>query len=79
MKAFRISGMMWVPSEGRWAKFTKDLVAENDEEAVEKTYSIIGSKHGLKRRQIEIKSVEEIAPEDSEDPVVLYHFKRGGE
>ena len=79
MKAFRVSGMMWIPSEGVWAKFTKDLVAEGEKDAVEKTYSLLGSKHGLKRRQIEIESVEEIAPEESQDPVVLYHFKRGGE
>lgn len=40
-------------------KFTKQVEAENEEFAKEKIYSIIGSKHRVKRRNIEIKEIKE--------------------
>ena len=35
-----------------------------------KIYANFGSKHGINRNQISIDSIEEIAPEDVEDPIV---------
>ena len=48
-------------------KNTKQLVKSDIED---KIYSNFGSKHGINRNQISIKSIEEIAPEDVIDPVV---------
>jgi Ribosomal protein L20A (L18A) len=42
-----------------WEKFTKTIESENEKNAREKVYSIIGSKHGSKRRSILIESVSE--------------------
>jgi len=77
VKAFRVSGIMYF-EDGRWQKFTKDVVAESEEQATEKVLSILGSKHRLKRRQIAIREVREIDPSESEDPVVRYHFGVSG-
>jgi len=43
-----------------WEKFTKIIESENEKNALEKTYSVIGSQHGLKRRNIIIESVSEV-------------------
>ncbi|PTD94039.1 50S ribosomal protein L18a [archaeon SCG-AAA382B04] len=39
-------------------KFRKEVEAKNKEFAKEKVYSIIGSKHRVKRRDIEIKDIK---------------------
>ncbi|HEY9206874.1 MAG TPA: 50S ribosomal protein L18Ae [Candidatus Methanoperedens sp.] len=43
----------------KWEGFTKNVASQNKNNATEKTYSLIGSEHGLKRRLIKIQSVEE--------------------
>ncbi len=74
MKVFRIVGK-YSPKGKEWFKFTKDLIAENEDEAKEKSYSIMGSKYGIKRRLIKINEVKEIDPKESNDPVVKYHMR----
>ena len=44
-----------------WKKFTKVVSAHNEKFAVEKTYSILGSNHKVKRNLIKIEEVEEIS------------------
>ena len=39
--------------------FSKQVVALNQNNAIEKTLSLFGSKHGIKRRQITVKEVKE--------------------
>jgi len=43
-----------------WEKFTKTIESENETNAREKVYSIMGSKHGLKRRCIVIETIAEV-------------------
>ncbi|WNY22961.1 hypothetical protein MmiHf6_02550 [Methanimicrococcus hongohii] len=43
-----------------WEKFTKTIESENEKNALEKVYSLMGSKHGLKRRCIVVESVKEV-------------------
>jgi len=74
MKAFRVAGK-YSPKGKEWFKFTKDVVADSEEEAVEKAYSLLGSKYGIKRRLIRIEETKEINPEESNDPVVKYHMR----
>ncbi len=41
-----------------WERFTKKLSSNNEKNAAEKLYSLIGSEHGLKRKMIRIESIE---------------------
>ena len=43
----------------RWEKFTKNVESQNIKNAEDKVYSIFGSKHGIKRRQMKIESIIE--------------------
>ncbi len=40
-----------------WTKFRKIIDAENERLAIEKTYSLLGSNHKVKRNLIKIESV----------------------
>ena len=51
-------------------EFTKEYKATSEKDIQEKIYARFGSKHGINRNQISIKSIEEIAPEDVVDPIV---------
>jgi large subunit ribosomal protein LX len=55
MNEYTVTGR-WQARDG-WQTFEKQLEAENDDVAVEYTYADFGSKHGLKRTQIEIEEV----------------------
>ena len=50
--------------------FRKEVRALKPEDAVEKIYMELGSKHRVKRFQIKILKVEEISPEEIESPLV---------
>jgi large subunit ribosomal protein LX len=50
--------------------FQKEIRALRQEEAVDRVYKEIGSKHRAKRFQIKILKVEEIKPEEITDPTV---------
>jgi large subunit ribosomal protein LX len=55
MTDYRVTGR-WETPNG-WQSFETELEAENESVAVEHTYAEFGSRHGLKRRQIEIQEV----------------------
>ncbi len=74
MKVYRISGT-YSPKGKRWFKFTKDVIADDEKSAVEKSYSLLGSKYGIKRRLIKINAIQEINPQESDDPVVRYYLR----
>ena len=67
-KIFRIKGSFVMGSETQ--VFTKELRAIKEEEIYEKLYSIFGSKHGIKRNQVKIDSIEEITEDEIVDPIV---------
>jgi large subunit ribosomal protein LX len=50
--------------------FRKEVIAVKPEHAVEKVYTELGSRHRVKRFHIKISKVEEIAPQDIEDPLI---------
>jgi len=68
VKVYRVKGVF--EREGKRQKFTKEYRAVKQEDVVELVYSEIGSKHRVKRTKIWIESIEEINPEEAEDPVV---------
>ena len=67
-KIFRIKGSFVMGSETQ--VFTKEFRAIKEEDIYEKLYSIFGSKHGIKRNQIKVDSIEEITEDEVLDPVV---------
>lgn len=68
MKVFRVTGEIRKPNLE--SSFKKEVVAVKLEHAVEKVYAELGSKHRVKRFQIKIAKVEEVPPEDIENPVL---------
>ncbi len=75
MKAFRVAGEFLMGR--KYQKFSKEVAAQDEEKAVERVLSLLGSKHGTKRKDIRIQSVAEVAQEDIVDPVVGYLLRMG--
>ena len=68
MKVFRVTGEVSKPN--LQTSFAKEVVAAKPEHAVEKVYAEIGSQHRVKRFHIKISGVEEISPEEIENPIL---------
>lgn len=58
LKVFRIAGEFMMGT--RWQPFSKEFLAKDEKESVEFAYSILGSKHKVKRKFIRIEKIEEI-------------------
>jgi len=68
IKVFRVTGKIDKPN---WqTDFKKEVRALKAEEAVERIYKEMGSRHRAKRFHIKILKVEMIGPEEITDPVV---------
>ena len=68
VKVFRVIGKIRKPNFQ--TEFRKEVRALKPEDAVEKVYMLLGSKHRVRRFQMTISKVEEIAPEEIEDFIV---------
>jgi len=55
MSEYTVTGR-WQTPDG-WQIFEKTIEAENESVATEHTYAEFGSRHGLKRTQVEIDEV----------------------
>lgn len=66
VKIFQITG--WFKHDNQKQEFTKEMRAQTKDGVIERLYSDIGSKHGVKRNLIHIKEIKEINPEEAEDP-----------
>jgi len=53
--------------KGEWQKFSLEVTDVKQKNAVERVYSLLGSRHKLKRSHIRILEVKEIKPEEVED------------
>ena len=73
MKAYRVVGSFRQGKKDQ--EFSMDLVAEDEAGVKEKIMSNFGSRHGAKRRQITIETIEIIKPADSNAPAVISHFR----
>jgi large subunit ribosomal protein LX len=69
IQIFRVRG--WFKQGLFVQKFTRDLLATSKENALERVFSELGSKHKVRRNQIHIEEVVEIKPEEVKDPRVL--------
>jgi large subunit ribosomal protein LX len=56
MSEFTVTGR-WQARDG-WQSFEKTIEADNEDVAREHTFAEFGSKHGLKRPQVEIEEVD---------------------
>ena len=68
VKVFRVSGKIRKPNFQ--TEFRKEVRALKPEDAVEKVYMLLGSKHRVKRFQMTISKVEEIGPGEIKDILV---------
>jgi large subunit ribosomal protein LX len=68
VKVFRVIGEIRKPNFQ--TDFRKEVRALKPEDAVEKIYMELGSKHRVKRFQIKIVKVKEITPEEIESPLM---------
>ena len=72
MKAFRAQGSYRVGKRNQ--PFSVDLVATDEDNAMEKVLSTFGSRHRVTRRFILVDDIAEIDPADSSAPTVVAHF-----
>lgn len=70
MKIYRISGKFLMGN--KYQEFTKEMIGKGKSEALERLYSILGSKHNVGRRYIKVEKITQIKPESAEDPLVRF-------
>jgi len=68
LRVYRVTGEIHKPNLK--TSFRKEILAAKPEHAVEKVYAEFGSRHRAKRFQIKIASVEEVPPEEINDPLL---------
>ena len=68
MKIFKITGSFKMGVKKQ--NFSRETLAETEKAAVEKLLSDFGGKHGLSRKDIQIKEVKAIGPEEVESLVL---------
>ncbi len=74
MKAYRVKGVFLMGKV--WQPFSKEVIGNDENEAVERLLSTIGSRHGVKRRMIKIKEIKEIDKEEIQDDMVKYMIEK---
>jgi large subunit ribosomal protein LX len=68
MKAFKVTGEINKPELK--TPFTREVLADKSEHAVEKVYAEIGSRHRVRRHHIKITSTKEVTADEVENPVL---------
>ena len=76
MKAFRAHGSYRAGKRDQ--PFSVDVVATDEDEAMERVLSTFGSRHRVRRRFILVDGITEIDPVASSAPVVQAHFGVSG-
>jgi len=59
-----------------WQPFSKEVIGNDENEAKERLFSILGSRHRVKRRMIKVEAIREVSKEEIEDPVIKYLVER---
>ncbi|MFW9780321.1 MAG: 50S ribosomal protein L18Ae [Candidatus Heimdallarchaeota archaeon] len=68
VKIFRIKGEF--KQRNKVTAFSKELCEIKEENAIEKLMQDLGSRNRLKRNQIRVSSIQEISPDDVQDPMI---------
>jgi len=74
MKVYRISGKFLMGKI--WQPFSKEVIGNDENEARERLFSILGSRHRVKRRMIKIDNIKEVSKDEIEDPVIKYMVEK---
>ena len=70
MKAFVVKGRFLMGD--RWQNFEKEVASEDENAVKEQIYSRLGSKHRVKRANIQILEIKGISPESVSDPITSH-------
>ena len=76
MNAFEVKGQFRV-SHREWQSFTIEIASENEDAAVEKTFSLMGSRHRVKRQFVRIENIRALKLEEITDHRVKYLMEAG--
>ena len=76
MIAFEVKGQFRV-SPKDWQSFTIEIASEDEDGAVEKTFSLMGSRHRVKRQFVRIEAVRTLKPDEVTDHRVKYLMEAG--
>jgi large subunit ribosomal protein LX len=71
MKAFEVKGQFRI-SVKRWQPFAIEVASEDEAAAVERTFSLIGSRHKVKRPFVKIDGVKALSGDEITDHTVRY-------
>ncbi|MEN3000169.1 MAG: 50S ribosomal protein L18Ae [Acidilobaceae archaeon] len=73
VKVFRVRGYMLISHDRapERRKFQLYVRTTRPEAALEKVYSLLGSRHKLRRNHISVESIQEVSPEEVEDARVI--------
>lgn len=74
MQPYRVSGEFQMGRDMH--PFTLETLAESEDEAEEWAYSVLGSKHRVRRTQVDVHEVTQPDPEEIEDPTVRYQLDK---
>ncbi|MEM0224677.1 MAG: 50S ribosomal protein L18Ae [Desulfurococcaceae archaeon] len=72
VKIYRVTGYMLINHDKlpTWQKFAQEVTALSEKDALEKVYSLLGSRHKLKRYHIRVTEVRTITPEEATKPEI---------
>jgi large subunit ribosomal protein LX len=76
MKAYEIKGEFRI-SVRQWQPFTIEVASADEPAAVERVFSLIGSRHRVKRQFVRIKDVRAMKTEEITDHQVKYILEAG--
>jgi large subunit ribosomal protein LX len=62
---------------GAHQPFIKEVVCSSQPDVPGKIFSELGSKHRVKRRDIKIRKINELKPDEVTDPIVKHLLERG--
>jgi large subunit ribosomal protein LX len=68
MKVFRVTGKIYKPNLK--TDFVREMIADKPEQAEEKVYAEVGSRHRVKRCHMKVIKVEEVTAEEIENPIL---------
>ncbi len=71
MKAFEVSGQFMI-SHRKWQPFAMEVAAADETAAREKTLALIGSRHKVRRKCVQIGGIRNLKPEEVTDLLVKH-------
>ena len=71
MKAFEVKGQMMTVHR-KWQPFALEVAANDEKAAVEKTMALMGSRHKLKRKFLQIEGVKTLGADQITDHAVKH-------